>query len=126
MLTTNSIRKSIDGEDTSPLCRMCGERKKPFSHIVTECMKLTQKECKGWRHDQVGKCVHRRLCQKFGSGCRNWYDHEPKPVEESEECKLLWDIPIMIETGHKIEHNRPDIVAVDKKERSCTIINNYY
>ena len=56
---------------------------------------------------------------KFGFDCsRNWYDHEPKPVEESEECKLLWDFPI--QTDHKIEHNRPDIEAVDKKERSHT------
>ena len=56
---------------------------------------------------------------KFGFDCsRNWYDHKPKPAEESEECKLLWDFPI--QTDHKIEHNRPDIVAVDKKERSCT------
>ena len=56
---------------------------------------------------------------KFGFDCsRNWYDHEPKPAEESEECKLLWDFPLP--TDHKIEHNRPDIVAVDKKERSCT------
>ena len=56
---------------------------------------------------------------KFGFDCsRNWYDHEPKPAEESEECKLLWDFPI--QTDHNIEHNRPDIVAVDKKEMSGT------
>ena len=56
---------------------------------------------------------------KFGFDCsRNWYDNEPKRAEESEECKLLWDFPI--QTDHKIEHNRPDNVAVDKKERNCT------
>jgi len=36
--------------------------------------------------------------------------------------KLLWDFPI--QTDHKIERNRPDIVVIDKKERSCTIIIN--
>ena len=35
--------------------------------------------------------------------------------------KLLWDFPI--QTDHKIEHNRPDIIVIDKKERNCTIIN---
>lgn len=35
--------------------------------------------------------------------------------------KLLWDF--LIQTDHKIEHNRPAIVVIDKKERSCTIIN---
>ena len=76
---------------------------------------MAQKEYKGWRDDQVGKCVNSRLCQKFGFDCsRNWHDHEPKPVWESEECKLLWDFPI--QTDHEIEHNRPDIVVVDKKK----------
>ena len=87
---TTSIRKRIEGEDISPLCRKWGELEETISHIVTECKKLAQKEYEGWRQDQVGKCVHWRLCQKFGFDCsRNWYDHQPKPVEESEERNLL-------------------------------------
>ena len=35
--------------------------------------------------------------------------------------KLLWDC--LIQTDHKIEHNRPAIVVIDKKKRNCTIIN---
>ena len=97
---------------------MCGEQEETIRHIVTECKTSTLKEYKGWRHNQVGKYVHWRLYQKFGFDCSwNWYDHEPKPVEELEECKLLWGFPI--QTGHTIEHNRPDIVVVDRKERSC-------
>ena len=80
-LRTNSIIKRIDGEEISPLCRMCREREETIRHIVTEWEKLAQKEYKGWRDDRVGKCVLWRLCQKFGFDCsRNWQDQEPKPV----------------------------------------------
>lgn len=55
--------------------------------------RLYMKGAEGGRHDQVGKWVHWRLCQKFGFDCaRNWHDHEPKLVEESEECKFNYEI----------------------------------
>ena len=86
--TTTTTNKR--GEDLSSLCRICREREETISHIVTEFKKLAQKEPKRWRNDQVGKCVHWSFCQKFGFDCsQNWYDHGPKPVEESEGCKLL-------------------------------------
>ena len=45
-----------------------------------------------------------------------WYNNNNKNNK-----KLLWDFPI--QTDPKIEHNRPDIIAIDKKKRNCTIIN---
>lgn len=91
---------------------------------MTKCKKLAQKENKGWRHDQIGKCIHRRLCQNFGFDCfQHWYDHESKPVEESQESKLLWDFPI--QTDNKIEQDRPNILYVvigkNSKERAAVI-----
>ena len=41
------------------------------------------------------------------------------------ECtknKLLWDL-IKIQTDNKIEHNNPDIMVLDKKERKWLIID---
>ena len=38
----------------------------------------------------------------------------PKPVEESEECRLLWDFPI--QTDHKIDQKRTDIVVVTRRK----------
>ena len=40
------------------------------------------------------------------------------------ECtnnKLLWDFKI--QTDNKVEHNKPDIVVLDKTERKCMIID---
>ena len=46
--------------------------------------------------------------------------HEPESVLENEDYKILWDFSI--QTDHVIDARRPDLVVVDKKERSCKII----
>ena len=50
-----------------------------------------------------------------------WYEHEPESVLENEDYKILWDLSIL--TDHVIESRRPDLVVVDKKEKSCKIID---
>ena len=40
---------------------------------------------------------------------------------ENEDYEILWDFSI--QTDHVIEARRPDLVVVDKKERSCKIID---
>ena len=42
------------------------------------------------------------------------HNKEPKPVEESEEYKLLWGFPI--QTDHKIDQKRTDIVVVTRRK----------
>ena len=44
-----------------------------------------------------------------------------RSVLENEDYKILWDFSI--QTDHVIEVRRPDLVVVDKKERSCKIID---
>ena len=46
---------------------------------------------------------------------------KPEGVEESDEVKILWDC--MIQCDKMIEHRKPDIVVVIKKERKCMIID---
>ena len=48
-----------------------------------------------------------------------WYEHEPEHLLENEDYKIMWDFSI--QTDHFIEARRPDLVVVDKKERSCKI-----
>ena len=45
----------------------------------------------------------------------------PESVLENEDYKMLWDFSI--QTDLVIEVQRPDLVAVDKKERNCKIID---
>ena len=121
-LRTNSIKCRIDKEEISPTCRMCKEKEETISHILSECKMLAQKQYKIWRHDKVAQIIHWNLCGRWGFE-RNgrWYDHTPEPVLESEKVKILWDFKI--QTDHKLEHNRPDIVVMNKVNKVCHIID---
>ena len=66
--------------------------------------------------------VHWKLCKRFRFEREaKWHDHKPQPVLESEAVKLLCDFTI--QTDHRIEYNKPDIVVLDKQSRSCLVID---
>ena len=116
-IRTNLVKARIDKSQGDSLCRMCRKVDESIDHIVSGCSKLAQKEYKR-RQDNLGKIVHWKLARKcnFEAGDK-WYEHEPENVLENEDYKILWDFSI--QTGHVIEARRPDLVVVDKKERSC-------
>ena len=125
-LRTNYIKYNIDKTGESPLCRMCGSRNETISHIVSECDKLAQMECKRRRlseeEDSVGRYVHWQFCEKLGfNRARLWYEHEPESVVENENFKILWSFTIQCD--HMIETRRPDIVVVDKVKKEAMIID---
>ena len=124
-LRTNYIRNKIDRQDVSPMCRLCGEREETVSHITTECNKLAQIKTsiyKSWRHDEVAQAIHWNLCKKFNLQCKEtWYDHSPEAVMENDQVKLLWDF--RIQTDRHLDHNRSDIVVLEKGGRVCSIID---
>ena len=45
-------------------------------------------------------------------------------VVENDEVKTLWYFSI--ETEQKMEHNRPDVAVIDKKEKLCYVIDVAY
>ena len=104
----------------SPLCRMC-TKKSEVSQIVSECQKLTQKEYK-IRQDNVARIVLCKLCGKYNlKRSEKWYEHAPEGVVENEEVKILWGV--MIQCDREIKAKKPDIVLVNKNEKSCAIID---
>lgn len=63
-ISTNNIGKNIHKEDVWSLCRMCGKFDETIAHKVAECPSLAQNEYKKWRHDQVARIIHWKLCEK--------------------------------------------------------------
>ena len=65
---------------------------------------------------------HWKLARKcnFEAGIK-WYKPEPESVLENEDYKILWKFSMV--TDHVIEVRRPDLVVVDKKRRTCKIID---
>ena len=70
----------------------------------------------------MGQVIHWKFCQKFNIPCKDkWYDHYPEGFIENDQVKVFWDF--RIQTDHQIEHNRLDVVVLDKIERSCYVID---
>ena len=82
---------------------------------------MAQKEHKR-RHNNVARTVHWKLCGKYNLKRRGkWYEHVPKGVVGNEEVKILWDA--MIQRDRGVKARKPDIVVVNKNERSRAIID---
>ena len=63
-IRTNHIKARIDKTQQNSKCRLCGDRDETINHIISECIKLAQREYKA-RHDWVGKVIHWEMCKKF-------------------------------------------------------------
>ena len=117
-MTRTEGRKDNANDNNS---RMCGKGEESISHILAECEKLAQKQCRNWRHDRVVRMIHWELCRRYGFKCaEKWYDHIPEGVLENEKSKILLDV--RIQTDQQLNHNRPDIVLHDKDKNACKII----
>ena len=88
---------------------MCRKVDGSIDHIVSGCTKLAQKEYKR-RHDNLGKIVKLARKRDFQAGYK-WYEHEQGSVLENDDYNYV------------IEPRRPDLVVVNKKDRSCKIID---
>ena len=65
---------------------------------------------------------HWELCKRFSfPHMEKWFEHCPEKVLEDEEVKVLWDFAI--QTDHRLEHNKLDIVVHNKSKRECIIID---
>ena len=73
------------------------------------------------RHDTVAKLVQWKLCEKHNlERTERWYEHCPKGVVENDDVKLFWDINIQCD--NIIEARRPNLILVDKKRKSSSIL----
>ena len=62
--------------------------------------------------------IHWELCKKLNF---HHATHKPESVLENETHKILWDFEI--QTDHLITARRPDLVLINKKKRTCHIVD---
>ena len=61
------------------------------------------------------------MCGKYNlKRSKKWYEHA-LGVVENEEVKILWNV--VIQCDKEIKARKPDIVVVNKNEKSCSIID---
>ena len=118
---TNHIKVRIEKTQQNSKCRLSSNRDKTINHIITECSKLPLKKYKT-RHGWVGKVIPWDMCKKLKFDLTNkWYMHNPAHVPENNTHKLLWDYDI--HTDHLIMVRKPDLLIIDKKKRTCKIVD---
>ena len=107
-----------DGSSISK-CKKCYQRDETINHIASECPALVQNQYKK-RHDTGARTVHWNLCKKYQMSCSNkWYEHQPQPLTENENAKLLWDYGIR---PHRvIPAHQPNLTLVDKTNKVSLI-----
>ena len=62
------------------------------------------------------------MCKKLKlNHTTKWYTHKPESVLENEVHKILWDFEI--QTDHLIPARRPDLVVINKKQKTCRLVD---
>ena len=91
-------------------------------HVIAGCPSLSQ-NVYTYRHDNVAKYLYIKIGEYAGlmKGNEKWYEIKPKCVIENENFKVLWNFQII--TDHQINHNKPDIVLVNKVQKTAQIID---
>ena len=118
-IRTNYIKARINKTQQNSRCRLCGDRDETNNHIISEKIKLAQKEYKT-RYNCVVKVIHWELCKKLKFDHTNkWYMHNTESFLENDTHKLFWDFEI--QTDHLISARRPDLKIINKKEKTCRI-----
>ena len=107
--------------NNSDLCRRCKMFPETIEHIVAGCPVIAQSIYLD-RHNAVASAVHWSLCAQYGfPRSEQWWQHQPQPVLDNDEYKLLYDFNIF--TDKRISARRPDIVCVDKRSSCGTFID---
>ena len=77
------------------------------------------------RHDKIAAAINRDLCKKYGfEYAEKSYNHhidKESRVLENDEVKILWDFTI--QTEKKLGYNKPDLVILNKKEKTTHIVD---
>ena len=70
----------------------------------------------------MGQYIPWKVCQHYNAPyAKNWYQHKPQKVVETERATILWDYPI--HTNRTIQARKPGITIKDHKEKTCKLID---
>ncbi|XP_008480774.1 uncharacterized protein LOC103517514 [Diaphorina citri] len=103
-------------------CRKCKVHNETIEHVIGGCSALADNVYLG-RHNQVAKIIHIELAKKYEliQDPLPFYKYTPEPVLESRDYLLYWDRTIL--TDKTVDHNKPDIVFINKKENKGIMID---
>lgn len=122
VVRTRNYDKFILKKEITDQCRQCNKPGETIEHVIAGCAALADTAYLG-RHNQIAKIIHIELARKYNlaENPPPYYKYSPEPVLESPEYLLYWDRPII--TDRTVDHNRPDIVIIEKNNKKAVIID---
>ncbi|TWW61003.1 hypothetical protein D4764_05G0010930 [Takifugu flavidus] len=73
------------------------------------------------RHNQVAGIVYRNICTEYGLEVPGSRWETPPKVLENKQAKIPWDF--QIQTDKMVVANQPDIVVVNKHQKTVVVID---
>ena len=119
-LNTRSIEARIYHSRQDPRCRLCKDAPETIQHITAGCKMLAGKAYME-RHNQVASIVHRNICTEYGLEVPGSRWKTPPKVIQNDRAKILWDF--QFQTDKLVMANQPDIVVVDKEQKTVTVVD---
>ncbi|TWW59398.1 hypothetical protein D4764_06G0009280 [Takifugu flavidus] len=119
-LSTRAIEARVYHTRQDPRCGLCGDAPEIVQHITAGCRMLAGKAYME-RHNQVAGIVYRNICTEYGLEVPGSRWETPLKVLENKQAKILWDF--QIQTDKMVVANQPDIVVVDKHQKTVVVID---
>ena len=117
-IDTRGLRKRREKDVTkkksiNSTCRICKRAEESLFHLLCSCSVLASTNLTV-RHNQVARIIYQELMN------HDRLIYKPPEVTRTEDKEIWWDV--YVATPGKVEHNRPDMLLWDLKNRKCTII----
>ena len=120
-LLTRNYQGKVRKNGADPRCRICTQNYETIDHIISGCPTVVPNEYLN-RHNRVAQYLHWKICKHYGvQHAKNWYEHQPEAVTETDNVTILWDYSI--QTDKKIKAKKPDITVKGKREKTCNLID---
>ena len=120
MITIINFKNKTLKEEIENKCRLCKQHEETIDYIASGCPIFSKKEYL-MKHDKLCTHLHYSICKTLGTETTNkWYTLMPKPVYEEGDVTVLWNQAV--HTDREVTANRPDIIIINEKEKTCTLI----
>ena len=119
-LYTGDCQSRIIRNDVDPKCRMCDQYDETVDHLFSGCPVIRPTKYKKI-HARVFQYIHWKIWQHYKAPYhKDWYEHKPEAVVETESATILLDF--VIHKERTIDVNEPDITIKGRKNNSCLLV----
>ena len=118
-INTRSLRKSREEDQEkkrtmNSTCRICHRADETLFHLLCSCSALSPTLYLNIRHNMVARIMYQEIMG------HEKVIYKPPEVTRTANKEIWWNISMS--TPEKVEHNKPDMVLWDLKNKKCIII----